>query len=186
MGKIFALLCVALTQAIGTPVQAQARTSAGLNLGNVPSQIAGGEGHDTAGVLKLIGEFQGALYVGDARALADLFAQDADFTNWRDRAMHGRENIYRHHVEVFKNRPATRTVNLLFYSVRFIAPDVATSEIRWDNKHAPGPEGTTLPNRDGVWVSVMTRESGQWYFKVVRNVMLNDGSQPKPEAPDSN
>jgi hypothetical protein len=26
-------------------------------------------------------------------------------------------------------------------------------------------------------VSVMTRENGQWYFKVVRNVMLNDGTK---------
>ena len=70
---------------------------------------------------------------------------------------------------------------MLSYSVRFIAPDIVAAEIKWDNKHTQGPDGTTLPDRDGVWVSVMTRENGQWYFKVVRNVMLNDGTKPAPQ-----
>ena len=133
---------------------------------------------DTNGVLKLISSFQVALFKGDARAFADLFAPDADFTNVVDRTIHGRENIYEHHIEVFKNRPSTRTNNLLSYTVRFINPDVVASEIRWDNRHTPGPDGLTPPDRDGVWVSTLTRKNGKWYFKVVRNVMLNDGTKP--------
>jgi uncharacterized protein (TIGR02246 family) len=151
------------------------------NLSEVPGHISNPEGNDTAGVLKLIEGFQISLFNGEARAFANLFAEDADFINVVDRAVHGRENIYKHHVPVFKNRPASRTNNLLSYSVRFLKPDLAASEIKWNNKHTKGPNGTTLPDRDGVWVSVMSKENGKWYFKVVRNVMLNDGTKPPRE-----
>ena len=166
-------LCLALIDPIG----ASAARGDDLTLDNVPGEIIGGEGRDKVGVLKLISGFQVALFKGNARDFADLFADDADFTNWRDRAIHGRSNIYEHHINVFKGRPPTRTNNLLGYTVRFITPDVAASEIKWDNRHAPAADGTRQPDRDGVWVSVMTREGGKWYFKVVRNVMLNDGTK---------
>ncbi len=158
----------------------QAQTANELSLANVPGQISNAEGNDMAGVLKLIGGFQVALFKGDARAFADLFAEDADFINVKDKSIHGREDIYQHHINVFKGRPATRKNNVLSYTVRFVTPNVVASEIKWDNKHTMGPDGTTLPDRDGVWVSVMTRENGQWYFKVVRNVMLNDGTKAVP------
>ena len=158
-----------------------AQTADQLSLANVPSQISNAEGKDTAGVLKLIGRFQVALFKGDARAFTDLFAEDADFINVNDQSFHGREDIYTLHVRVFKGRPATRKNNVLSYTVRFLAPDVAASEIKWDNKHTMAPDGTTLPDRDGVWVSVMTRENRLWHFKVVRNVMLNDGTKALPK-----
>jgi uncharacterized protein (TIGR02246 family) len=134
---------------------------------------------DLPGVQKTIEAFRIALEGGHARTFADLFAVEADFTNVVDQSVHGRENIYHHHVSVFRNRPPTRKVHVLSHAVRFLKPDVATVEIRWDNKHSMAPDGTTLPDRDGVWVSTMTKENGRWYFTVVRNVMLNDGSKPK-------
>ena len=146
-------------------------------ISNVPGQISNAQGNDTAGVLKLIEEFRVALFKGDARAFADLFAEDADFINVVDKSVQGRENIYQHHINIWKNRPPTRKNNVLSYRVRFLKPDVAAVEIKWDNKHTKGPDGTTLPDRDGVWVSVATKEQGRWYFKVVRNVMLNDGTK---------
>ena len=158
-------------------LNAQTKTANELSLANVPGQITNAEGNDKDGVLRLIGGFQVALFKGDPRAFADLFSEDADFINVRDKSVHGRENIYQHHITVFRNRPATRKNNVLSYSVRFVTPNVVASEIKWDNKHTMGPDGTTLPDRDGVWVSVMNKENGQWYFKVVRNVMLNDGTK---------
>ena len=176
MKRIIAMsLCLILSPILS------AQTADQLSLANVPSQISNAEGNDTAGVLKLIGRFQVALFKGDARAFTDLFADDADFINVNDQSFHGREDIYTLHVRVFKGRPATRKNNVLSYTVRFLTPEVAASEIKWDNKHTMGPDGTTLPDRDGVWVSVMTRENGLWYFKVVRNVMLNDGTKALPK-----
>jgi uncharacterized protein (TIGR02246 family) len=175
------LVLVAVTIAASAQDSVQGRIKElppnGLSLAEVPSQISNAEGNDTAGVLKLVSGFQVALYRGDPRAFADLFAEDADFISVNDHSVHGREDIYKWHITVFKGRPATRTNNVLSFTLRFVKPDVVASEIKWDNKHTMGPDGTTLPNRDGVWVSTITKENGQWYFKVVRNVMLNDGTK---------
>src|SRR4030095_8037245 len=99
------------------------------------AQISNAQTNDSTGVLKLIEEFRVALFKGDPRAFADLFAEDADFTNVVDSSIHGRENIYRHHINVFKKRPPTRKNNVLSYSIRFLKADVAVVEIKWDNKH---------------------------------------------------
>jgi uncharacterized protein (TIGR02246 family) len=139
-------------------------------------QLANAQSNDSLGVKKTIEAFRVALEKGDTRKFADLFSENADFTNVIDSSIHGRQNIYNHHINVFKNRPSTRKNNVLSYTVRFISSDVAAVEIRWENIHSPGPDGTTLPNRDGVWISVMTKENGQWFFKVVRNVFLHDGT----------
>jgi uncharacterized protein (TIGR02246 family) len=140
------------------------------------TQILNAQQNDSVGVIKAIEGFRVSLGKGDARAFADLFALDADFTNVVDSSIHGRENIYSHHVNVFKNRPSTRKNNVNSYRIRFLRPDIASVEIRWDNLHSMGADGTTLPDRDGVWISVMTKENGEWYFKVVRNVFLHDGT----------
>lgn len=139
-------------------------------------QILQAQSNDSVGVIKTVAAFRVALGKGDARAFADLFSEDADFTNVVDQSIHGRQNIYEHHLGVFKSRPATRKNNVLSYSIRFLKSDIAAVEIRWDNIHTMGPDGTTLPNRDGAWISVMTKENQQWYFKVVRNVFLHDGT----------
>lgn len=138
--------------------------------------IVNAQVYDSAGVLKVIEAFRISLSQGDAKNFSDLFAEDADFTNWQDKSIHGRQKIYELHQTVFSNRPATRKNNVLGYSMRFLKPDIAAVEIRWDNIHTKGRDGTTVPNRDGVWVSTMTRENAKWYFKVVRNVMLHDGT----------
>jgi len=140
------------------------------------TQILNAQQNDSVGVIKVIEEFRVSLGKGDARAFADLFALDADFTNVIDSSIHGRENIYIHHVNVFKNRPSTRKNNVNSYRIRFLRPDIASVEIRWDNIHSMGADGTTLPDRDGVWIAVMSKENGEWYFKVVRNVFLHDGT----------
>ena len=139
-------------------------------------QLSSAQANDSVGVIKVIEAFRISLAKGDAKAFSDLFAEDADFTNVVDSSIHGRPNIYKHHLNIFSNRPVTRTIHVLAYSMRFLKPDIAAVEIRWDNLHTMGADGTTLPNRDGVWVSIMSKENGEWYFKVVRNVFLHDGT----------
>jgi uncharacterized protein (TIGR02246 family) len=147
-----------------------------ISLFLLSGQLLNAQSYDSAGVIKLIETFRISLGNGDAKTFSDLFAEDAEFTNVVDSSIHGRQNIYKHHLNVFGNRPATRTIHVLSYTMRFLKPDIASSEIRWDNIHTMGADGKILPNRDGVWISVMTKENGQWYFKVVRNVFLHDGT----------
>lgn len=129
------------------------------------------------GIDSLVERLGDALHRGDARKLANLFAEDADFTNVIDQSVRGRENIYRHHVPVFANRPRTRSVNILSHEFRMIAPTVAAVEVRWNNVHRPEPDGSKRSDRHGVWVAVASKHNEQWLFAFVRNVMLDDGSE---------
>ena len=45
------------------------------------SQLLNAQANDSVGVIKTIEAFRIALGKGDARSFADLFTQDADFTN---------------------------------------------------------------------------------------------------------
>jgi uncharacterized protein (TIGR02246 family) len=149
-----------------------------LSLFFLSRQISNAQSYDSAGVIKAIQKLGVALSKPDPRILADLFTEDGDFTNVIDSTIHGRQNIYAHHYKlwVVTGRPATRTVHILGYRIRFVGPDAAAIEVRWDNIHTMDPDGTTLPNRDGVCVSVMTRQHGQWYIAVARNLFLHDGT----------
>lgn len=134
--------------------------------------------NDTTGLFKAIDKLGIALSKPDPKVLADLFTEDGDFTNVKDSTIHGRENIYHHHYNLWLKigRPSTRTVHILGIHFRFLRPDVAIIEVRWDNIHAPGLDGTTLPNRDGVWISALIKEKGQWYIAHARNLFLHDGT----------
>jgi len=155
-----------------------------ISLFILSGQLLNAQANDSAGVIKLIEAFRVSLGNGDAKTFSNLFAEDADFTNVVDSSIHGRENIYKHHINVFANRSPTRTIHVPSYTMRFLKPDIAAAEIRWDNIHTMGADGKTLPDRDGVWICVMTKENGKWYFKVVRNVFLHDGT-PGHELKDS-
>ncbi len=142
------------------------------------AQAGNAQINDSAGVMLAIQKLGTALVKPDPRLLADLFTEDGDFTNVVDSTIHGRENIYAHHYKlwVITKRPATRTLHVLGYHIRFISPDVAAIELRWDNIHTAETDGTILPNRDGVLVSVMTKQHNQWYLAVARNLFLHDGT----------
>jgi uncharacterized protein (TIGR02246 family) len=141
-------------------------------------RIANAQGYDTSGVNAVIEKLGQALSKPDPKILADLFTEDGEFTNVRDSTIYGRKNIYDHHYKlwVVTGRPSTRTVHILGHRMRFLGPDAAIIEVRWDNIHTPKPDGTTQPNRDGVWVSSLTREKGQWYLATARNLFLHDGT----------
>jgi uncharacterized protein (TIGR02246 family) len=142
------------------------------------SRLANAQSYDTSEVIKVIEKLGQALSKPDPKILADLFTEDGEFTNVRDSTIYGRQNIYNHHYKLWivTGRPSTRTVHILGHRMRLLRPDVAIIEVRWDNIHTPGPDGTTQPNRDGVWVSVLTKEKGQWYIAMARNLFLHDGT----------
>ena len=79
--------------------------------------------------------------------------------------------------EVFKNRRSTRTIDRLSYTVRFSNPDdVASRTGGMRDTPRIGPIFATGSRKR--LVSTLTRMNGNWYFIVVRNVKMNDGTKP--------
>lgn len=55
---------------------------------------------DETAVRNLVAAFKDAFNAHDAKAFAALFAEDADFINWRGMPAHGRAKIEEFHVPV--------------------------------------------------------------------------------------
>jgi uncharacterized protein (TIGR02246 family) len=143
------------------------------------SASAGDRSKDEATVRELVTAFEKASNKHDAKAFAAVFATDADFTNVRGTAGHGRKAIEEFHRPLFegdttKGNPSFKSAVLKIddVKVRFVRPDVACVDIFWTQTGSVAPDGKDRGTRKGIVVWVVTRENGAWHVAVMHNVEL--------------
>ena len=140
------------------------------------------QNQDSIAITKVISGYESTFNQKDAKAYANLFAENADFVNWQGKAAHGRDSIEKFHINTFKNLRTTQ-LKFISHSIRFIKPDVASVDINLVNTNMTTPDGKPMPNREVKLVWVMTKENGNWFIKVNYTIMLNDGTKdPKTKA----
>src|SRR6267378_2760549 len=144
--------------AVGQPVGNQAMSS--------------GRDQDEDGIRKVLADFIEAWNKHDAKAFSMVFAEDADLTTVRGTGAHGRTEIQKSHAPAFATRFKDTHQTITDTKIRFIAPDVAAVDARWEMTGAKGPEGQDIPLRKGLLNFVMTRTSGQWFITVMHNMDL--------------
>jgi uncharacterized protein (TIGR02246 family) len=108
----------------------------------------------------------------DAHVLASAFAPDADFTNVRGVGASGRENIEHFHAQAFQRMFMQSHLTAEVKKIRFLKPDVAVVDVRWEMTGALSPDGTALPVRSGLLDLVFVSSSGSWLIAVMHNVDL--------------
>jgi uncharacterized protein (TIGR02246 family) len=141
-------------------------------------QAAGGEGESTGnakdedGIRKVLADFIAAWNKHDAKAFSMVFAEDADYTNVRGTGAHGRTEIEKAHAPAFATRFKDTHQTITDTKIRFIAPDVAAVDARWEMTGAKGSDSQDIPLRKGLLNFVMTRTSGQWFITVMHNMDL--------------
>jgi uncharacterized protein (TIGR02246 family) len=108
----------------------------------------------------------------DAKAFAAVFAEDADFTNWRGMGASGRSKIEEFHAPlfatIFKNSHQTMTD----INIRFVRADVAAVEVHWDMTGQTDALGNARPPRQGILNFVMAKNDGKWQIVVMHNLDL--------------
>ena len=108
----------------------------------------------------------------DAKAFAGMFAEDADFTNWRGMGARGRSKIEEFHspmfATVFKNSHQKYTD----IKARFIRPDVAAVDVHWEMTGVVDAQGNPRPDRQGLLNFVMAKDAGRWQIVVMHNLDL--------------
>lgn len=126
-----------------------------------------------AQVRELVDRFAQAMNEKDAKALGSLFARDGEFTNPVGMSEKGRTAIEQFHAKLFEegNRPsfAHAHLKLLNTSIRFLRPDVAVVDIRWEQSGAIAPDGSPWGTRRGILNWVVTHESDDWYIATWHN-----------------
>jgi uncharacterized protein (TIGR02246 family) len=123
-------------------------------------------------IRRVLADFVGAWNKHDARAFSLVFAEDADFTNVRGVSAHGRIEIEKFHAPRFATRFKATHQTITGVKIRFIKPDVAAVDARWEMTGAKSPEGKELALRKGLLNFVMTKEGGKWLITLMHNMDL--------------
>jgi uncharacterized protein (TIGR02246 family) len=108
----------------------------------------------------------------DAKAFAAVFAEDADFTNWRGMGASGRSRIEEFHAPLFATIFKSSHQTLTGIKIRFVRADVAAVDVHWDLTGATDAQGNARPLRQGVLNFVMAKNDGEWQIVVMHNLDL--------------
>jgi uncharacterized protein (TIGR02246 family) len=127
---------------------------------------------DEKGIKQVLTGFVEAWNRHDAKAFSMVFAEDADFTNVRGMSAHGRAEVEKFHAPRFAANLKDSNQKITETKIRFITPDVAAVDARWEMTGAKGPDGQDIPLRKGLLNFVMTRQAGQWLITVMHNLDL--------------
>ena len=117
---------------------------------------------DSSAIKQVVAGYSEAFNHHDAHATANLFAEDADFTNLRGVYRHGRKEIEQIFVtlyaSVLKNAHRTDTIK----NVRFLTPEIAVMDDLWEINGSTAADGAENPVRKGIFDWVLTKVKGQW------------------------
>ncbi len=104
----------------------------------------------------------------DARAYAELFAEDGDAVNvvgWRWR---GRAEIERKLREAFEFVFAQSTLTITDVEVKFLSPSTAVAHVRWTMVGARTPPNMPEP-REGIQLQILTKQAAGWLIASFQN-----------------
>lgn len=118
----------------------------------------------------------------DAHALAEPFAQDADFTNVFGMVARGRAAIEALHAPLFKTMFKDSRLTVTETRVRLIRPDVAAVDVKWTMTGARDPLGNPWPEREGLLNWIATRHGDGWLIDVSHNMDLPAPDLAKAQA----
>jgi len=113
----------------------------------------------------------------DARALAALFAEDADFVNVVGLWWHNRQDIEKAHHYGLTTFFAQSHIALGRIKVRRIGPEVAVIHARWKLTGQIDRQGNTLEPRAAVMVFVATQTPEGWIVQAAQNTDIVPGME---------
>ena len=127
---------------------------------------------DQQAIVAVMDRFVGAWNQHDAKAFAAVFAEDADFTNWRGEGVSGRSKIEEFHAPIFATIFKNSHQSYTAIKTRFIRPDVAAVDVHWQMTGATDAQGNPRPDRQGLLNFVMAKNAGEWQILVMHNLDL--------------
>ena len=136
----------------------------------LPMATAQNVEHDRQAIRAVMDRFMDAWNRHDAKAFAAVFAEDADFTNWRGEGASGRSKIEEFHAPMFRTIFKNSHQSYVDIKVRFVRPDVGAVDVRWEMTGATDAQGSPRPPRQGLLNFVMAKNDGEWQIVVMHNL----------------
>jgi uncharacterized protein (TIGR02246 family) len=135
-----------------------------LSMAQQPSQVG-----DAAGVKEVAAAFERSWNVHDMDALANLFADDADFINVVGMWWRSREAIRQAHLQTHQTIFKASTLAIDSTTIKFITPDIAVAHMTWTLTGHLTPDGKPGPTRHGILSFVLKRQEKTWLVQSAQN-----------------
>ncbi|WP_171181285.1 SgcJ/EcaC family oxidoreductase [Ruegeria sp. HKCCD8929] len=113
----------------------------------------------------------------DARALASLFAEDADFVNVVGLWWHNRDDIERAHAYGLSTFFRASMISARRVKVRWIGGDAAIVHTRWKLTGQIGKDGEMLDDRIAIMVFVAKLSDEGWTVLAAHNTDVVPGME---------
>ncbi len=126
------------------------------------AQTEQGKAADEAANRKLLEQYAAAFNKKDAKALAQIWAEDGEYTSLSGRAAKGRSEIESLFRDILSGPYKDARIQLVAQSVRLLAPDVAMGKATWETSGVLAPDGKERPTMKTVSLSVAAKRGGQW------------------------
>ena len=105
----------------------------------------------------------------DVRAFTRVYSDDAELTTVIGTTMCGRKGIHDHHAEIFKTIFKKSHLTPGAIKVRFLGPEIAVVDVRWEMTGALDWDGNEIPIRRGLLNWIVKQEREGWLVKVMHN-----------------
>lgn len=120
-------------------------------------------GSEDAAILKVHEDFAGNWNKGDYKAMAGMFADDADFINPLGRVAKGKAEIEKLYMDeqtsAFKGSHFTSDCK---GGVRMVKPDVAVVTCSFEVTGGKAPDGSAMPALKGIYTATMIKTKSKW------------------------
>src|SRR5690625_6317456 len=110
----------------------------------------------------VITKWQEGWNAADADALADLFADDAEFVNVVGLWWHDKTNIRAAHAFGFAKIFPESVIKMGSPRVRLVGTDAALVQSKWDLTGQVSPTGEPAPDRQGIFTFVLEKRDDGW------------------------
>jgi uncharacterized protein (TIGR02246 family) len=129
-------------------------------------------GRTEQAITEVLERFTEAWNTHDAKAYADLFAENADFTNVFGQSLHGRETIEAQHAKIFASMFKDSRITSMYSTVRLIDQLFASVDVIWTMSGAVDMKGNSWADRKGLMSLVMKFENEVWSILIMHNMDL--------------
>lgn len=145
-------------------------------LGSVQAQQAGQE--DQEAIRRVIAAFPDAWNRHDMKAVAQLFAEDADFVVVTGKLLGGRREIETYHAELQKTAYKDSRLAWNPVKVRLLRPDVAIAHVATEITY-------NQEKRTSVATLVFSKHGRDWLIEALQNTLTSGPPVPAatPRAP---
>ncbi|MEH2335108.1 SgcJ/EcaC family oxidoreductase [Nostoc sp.] len=124
---------------------------------------------DEAVIKAMVATFAEAWNAKDAKHLAMLFAEDADFVDIIGRWFKGRTEIEQAHAQALASFLSDNHMTITDTQIKFLTPNVAVLHSTWETTGQKSPDGVNRIQDTGVLTAVTTCKENTWQIIAFHN-----------------